>query len=46
MRSDSDDIAAEAPGLYKDVSRVVEATHAAGFARKVAQLVLLACVKG
>lgn len=46
MRSDADDIAAEAPGAYTDDSRAVEATHAAGLARKVAQLAPLACVKG
>ena len=39
-------IAEEAPGAYKDVSAVVEATHAAGLARKVAKLVPLVCVKG
>lgn len=39
-------VAEEAPGAYKDVSAVVEATHAAGLARKVARLVPLACVKG
>ena len=39
-------IAEEAPGAYKDVSEVVEATHEAGLARKVAKLVPLACVKG
>ncbi|MFH0953968.1 MAG: RtcB family protein [Verrucomicrobiota bacterium] len=39
-------IAEEAPGAYKDVSAVVEATHAAKLARKVAKLVPLICVKG
>jgi len=39
-------IAEEAPGAYKDVSAVVEATHTAKLARKVAKLVPLACVKG
>ena len=39
-------VAEEAPGAYKDVSTVVEATHAAGLARKVAKLVPLVCVKG
>jgi len=39
-------VAEEAPGAYKDVSRVVEATHNAGLACKVAKLVPLACVKG
>lgn len=39
-------VAEEAPGAYKDVSAVVEATHAAGLARKVARLQPLICVKG
>ncbi|MCC7549566.1 MAG: RtcB family protein [Burkholderiales bacterium] len=39
-------IAEEAPGAYKDVSEVVDATDAAGLARKVAKLVPLVCVKG
>jgi len=39
-------IAEEAPGAYKDVSEVVDATDAAGLARKVAKLVPLICVKG
>ncbi len=39
-------VAEEAPGAYKDVSAVVEATHAAKLARKVAKLVPLVCVKG
>jgi tRNA-splicing ligase RtcB len=39
-------IAEEAPGAYKDVSEVVEATHQAGLAHKVAKLVPLVCVKG
>jgi tRNA-splicing ligase RtcB len=39
-------VAEEAPGAYKDVSRVVEATDAAGLARKVVRLVPLVCVKG
>jgi tRNA-splicing ligase RtcB len=39
-------IAEEAPGAYKDVSEVVEATHNAGLAKKVAKLVPLVCVKG
>lgn len=38
--------AEEAPLAYKDVTRVVEATHAAGLARKVAELKPLACIKG
>lgn len=39
-------VAEEAPGAYKDVSAVVEATHAAKLARKVAKLAPLVCVKG
>lgn len=39
-------IAEEAPGAYKDVSEVVEATHNAGLAKKVAKLVPLVCIKG
>ncbi|MBL7215582.1 MAG: RtcB family protein [Phycisphaerae bacterium] len=39
-------IAEESPGAYKDVSEVVEVTHQAGLAHKVAKLVPLACVKG
>lgn len=39
-------VAEEAPGAYKDVSEVVEATHQAGLARKVARLVPVVCVKG
>jgi tRNA-splicing ligase RtcB len=39
-------IAEEAPGAYKDVSDVVDATDAAGLARKVARLEPLVCVKG
>jgi len=39
-------IAEEAPQAYKDVSQVVEATHRAGLARKVAKLIPLVCVKG
>ena len=39
-------VAEEAPGAYKDVSAVVDATHAAGLSRKVAKLVPLACIKG
>lgn len=38
--------AEEAPGAYKDVNRVVEATEFAGLARRVAFLRPLACVKG
>lgn len=39
-------VAEEAPGAYKDVSDVVDSTHAAGLARKVARLKPLICVKG
>lgn len=39
-------IAEEAPGAYKDVSEVVDSTHAAGLARKVARLRPVICVKG
>ena len=39
-------IAEEAPGAYKDVAEVVDATQAAGLARKVARLAPLVCIKG
>ena len=39
-------VAEEAPGAYKDVNAVVDASHAAGLARKVARLVPIVCVKG
>ncbi len=39
-------IAEEAPGDYKDVTAVVDATETAGLARKVARLEPLICVKG
>ena len=39
-------VAEEAPGAYKDVDQVVEATDLAGLARRVAFLKPLACVKG
>jgi tRNA-splicing ligase RtcB len=39
-------VAEEAPGAYKDVSAVVETTHRAGLARKVARLAPMVCVKG
>ncbi len=39
-------LAEEAPGAYKDVSEVVEVSHNAGLATKVAKLVPLACIKG
>jgi tRNA-splicing ligase RtcB len=39
-------VAEEAPGAYKDVNQVVNASHEAGLARKVARLVPLICIKG
>jgi tRNA-splicing ligase RtcB len=39
-------VAEEAPGAYKDVDVVVEATARAGLARKVARLEPLITVKG
>ncbi|MCE5339883.1 MAG: RtcB family protein [Planctomycetaceae bacterium] len=39
-------LAEEAPGAYKNVSAVVEATANAGLAKKVARLTPLICVKG
>jgi tRNA-splicing ligase RtcB len=39
-------VAEEAPGAYKDVGAVVDASHRAGLARKVARLVPIVCVKG
>ncbi len=39
-------VAEEAPGAYKDVSAVVNASHRAGLARKVAMLRPLVCIKG
>lgn len=39
-------VAEEAPGAYKDVGAVVDATEAAGLAKKVAKLVPLICIKG
>ena len=39
-------VAEEAPGAYKDVSAVVDASDRAGLARKVAKLTPLACIKG
>lgn len=38
--------AEEAPGAYKDVTAVVDATHNAGLARKVVMVKPLACIKG
>jgi tRNA-splicing ligase RtcB len=39
-------IAEEAPGAYKDIDAVVDATEGAGLATKVARLVPLVCIKG
>jgi tRNA-splicing ligase RtcB len=39
-------VAEEAPGAYKDVTVVVDATEQAGLAKKVARLEPLICVKG
>jgi tRNA-splicing ligase RtcB len=39
-------VAEEAPGAYKDVGAVVDATDEAGLARKVARLLPLIVVKG
>jgi tRNA-splicing ligase RtcB len=39
-------IAEEAPGAYKDVTRVVEVAEKAGLARRVARLVPMICIKG
>ena len=39
-------VAEEAPGAYKDVDAVVDASHAAGLASRVARLLPIVCVKG
>jgi tRNA-splicing ligase RtcB len=39
-------VAEEAPGAYKDIGAVVEATHRAGLARKVVMLAPVVCIKG
>jgi tRNA-splicing ligase RtcB (3'-phosphate/5'-hydroxy nucleic acid ligase) len=39
-------VAEEAPGAYKDTDSVVDATHTAGLARKVATLAPIICIKG
>jgi tRNA-splicing ligase RtcB len=39
-------IAEEAPGAYKNVETVVEATHSAGLAKKIAKLSPIICIKG
>jgi tRNA-splicing ligase RtcB len=39
-------VAEEAPGAYKDIEEVAEATERAGLAKRVAALRPLVCVKG
>jgi tRNA-splicing ligase RtcB len=39
-------VAEEAPGAYKDIEAVAEATERAGLARRVARLTPMVCVKG
>ena len=39
-------VAEEAPGAYKDVTAVVDATEHAGLARKIASLLPVICIKG
>jgi tRNA-splicing ligase RtcB len=39
-------VAEEAPGAYKDVTEVVEATERAGLARRVAKLLPIVTIKG
>jgi tRNA-splicing ligase RtcB len=39
-------VAEEAPGAYKEISAVIEASHTAGLARKVARLVPHVVIKG
>ena len=39
-------VAEEAPGAYKDVGAVIDATEAAGLAKKVAKLAPMICIKG
>ncbi len=39
-------VAEEAPGAYKDVAAVIEATEKAGLARRVARLEPMVCIKG
>jgi tRNA-splicing ligase RtcB len=39
-------VAEEAPGAYKDVSAVIDATEQAGLARKVARLAPHIVIKG
>ena len=46
MSASSRGVAEEAPEAYKDIGAVVDATDAAGLARKVARLEPLICIKG
>ena len=46
MSASSRGLAEEAPEAYKDIGAVVDATDAAGLARKVARLAPLICIKG
>jgi tRNA-splicing ligase RtcB len=39
-------VAEEAPGAYKDITRVVDAAERAGLSRKVARLEPIVCIKG
>jgi tRNA-splicing ligase RtcB len=39
-------VAEEAPGAYKDIVAVVEATESAGLATRVARLDPIICIKG
>ena len=39
-------VAEEAPGAYKDVGTVVDASDRAGLARKVARMAPIVCIKG
>ena len=39
-------VAEEAPGAYKDVAEVVDASEQAGLARKIARLLPIVCIKG
>ena len=39
-------VAEEAPGAYKDVTKVVDSVHNAGLAKKVVRVIPLACIKG
>jgi tRNA-splicing ligase RtcB len=46
MRRQSNGAAEEAPGAYKDVNAVVDATDEAHLAHKVAKLLPLVVIKG